>query len=208
MNTYYLFKTTVECVDAAAEADASKRICDLNSTATLVLLLSTQPPRALCRTADTIGGPCVTRCVSGTLTSAAMLGVKLAQVMVIKVKAEEKRRLESEREALFADLEESLSPELARKVISEHRRKSSARKSEAASDLLTVAVRPSAVAPSIPDVAGSTGPSVAPQAGSALPESGRGTVARAAEFESVVPHPAMLAATRVELPPQHLPQDD
>jgi hypothetical protein len=137
-----------------------------------------------------------------------MLGVKLAQVMILKVKADEERRLESEREALFADLEESLSPELARKVISEHRRKSSARKSEAASDLLTVAVRPSAVAPSIPDVARSTGPSIAPQAGSALPESGRGTVARAAEFESVVPHPAMLGATHVELPPQQLLQDD
>ncbi len=200
MNTYYLFKATAECVVAAAEADASKRICDLNSTATVVLLLSTQPPRALCRTADTIGGPCVTRCVSGTLTSAAMLGVKLAQVMVIKVKAEEKRRLESEREALFADLEESLSPELARKVISEHRRKSSAWKSEAALDLLP-ALRPSAVAPSIPDATRSTGPSVAPQAGTALPISGSGTVARAAEFEGVVPHPAMVGATLVELPP-------
>ena len=116
-----------------------------------------------------------------------MLGVKLAQVMLIKVKADEERRLESEREALFADLEESLSPELARKVISEHRRKSSAWNSEAAPDLLT-AVRPSAVAPSIPDVARSTGPSVAPQAGSALPGSGSGTVERAAEFEVVVPH--------------------
>jgi hypothetical protein len=137
-----------------------------------------------------------------------MLGVKLAQVIILKVKADEERRLESEREALFADLEESLSPELARKVISEHRRKSSARKSEAAPGPLKVAVRPSAVAPSIPDVARSTGPSVAPQAGSALLESGSGTVARAAEFESVVPHPAMLGATRVELPPQHLPQDD
>jgi hypothetical protein len=115
-----------------------------------------------------------------------MLGVKLAQVMLIKVKADEERRLESEREALFADLEESLSPELARKVISEHRRKSSAWKSEAAPDLLT-ALRPSAVAPSIPDVARSTGPSVAHQAGSALPGSGSGTVARAAEFEVVVP---------------------
>ena len=43
MNTYYLFKTTVECVDATAEADATKRTCDLNSFATLVLLLSMQP---------------------------------------------------------------------------------------------------------------------------------------------------------------------
>ena len=57
MNTYYIFKATVECVNAAAEADASKRICDLNSTASLVLLLSTEPTRALCRTSDTIGGP-------------------------------------------------------------------------------------------------------------------------------------------------------
>ena len=56
MNTYYLFKTTVECVDAAAEADASKRICDLNSAAFLVLLLSMQPPLSLCRISDTIGG--------------------------------------------------------------------------------------------------------------------------------------------------------
>ncbi len=200
MNTYYLFKATTECVDAAAEADASKRICDLNSTATVILLLSTQPPRALCRTADTIGGPCVTRCVSGTLTSAAMLGVKLAQVMVIKVKADEKRRLESEREALFADLEESLSPELARKVISEHRRKSSVWKPEAALDLLPV-MRLSAVAPSIPDVTRSTGPSVAPQAGTALPISGSGTLSSAAEFEVVVPYPAIVGATLVELPP-------
>jgi hypothetical protein len=147
--------------------------------------------------------------VSGILTSAAMLGVKVAQVMLIKVKADEERRLESEREALFADLEESLSPELARRVISEHRRKSDARKSEVALDLLTVAVRPSAVAPSIPpDVARSTGPSVAPQAGSALPGGGSRMVSHAAEFEGVVPHPAMLGATRVELPPQHLPQDD
>ena len=60
MNTYYLFKATAECVDAVAEADASKRICDLNSTATVVLLLSTQPPRALCRILDTVSGPCVT----------------------------------------------------------------------------------------------------------------------------------------------------
>ena len=93
-----------------------------------------------------------------------MLGVKLAQVMVIKVKADEERRLESEREALFADLEESLSPELARRVIREHRRKSSAWKSEAAPDPLAVALRPSAVAPSTPEVTRSTGPSVAPQA--------------------------------------------
>ena len=66
----------------------------------------------------------VTRCVSGNLTSAAMLGVKLSQVMLIKVKADEERRLESEREALYADLGESLGPEDARRVISEHRRKS------------------------------------------------------------------------------------
>jgi hypothetical protein len=118
-----------------------------------------------------------------------MLGVKLSQVMLIKVKADEERRLESEREALYADLGESLGPEDARRVISEHRRKSSAWKPEAAPDLLT-ALRPSAVAPSIPDVARSTGPSVAPQAGSALPGSGSGTVARAAGFEVVVPHPA------------------
>jgi hypothetical protein len=53
---------------------------------------------------------------SGTLTSAAMLGAKLAQVMEIKMKADEARRLETEREALVAELEESLSPELAKQV--------------------------------------------------------------------------------------------
>ena len=53
MSTYYLFKTTVECVDAAAKADA---VCDLNSAAFLVLLLSMQPPLSLCRISDTIGG--------------------------------------------------------------------------------------------------------------------------------------------------------
>ena len=53
---------------------------------------------------------------SGTLTSAAMLGAKLARVMEIKMKADEARRLETEREALVAELEESLSPELAKQV--------------------------------------------------------------------------------------------
>ena len=41
MNTYYLVKSTVECVDAATEADASKRVCDLDAMTTLILMLST-----------------------------------------------------------------------------------------------------------------------------------------------------------------------
>jgi hypothetical protein len=64
MSTYYLFKTTVECVDAAAKADTvcdlnsakADAVCDLNSAAFLVLLLSMQPPLSLCRISDTIGG--------------------------------------------------------------------------------------------------------------------------------------------------------
>ena len=37
MNTYYLVKSTVECV----EADASERVCDLDAMTTLILMLST-----------------------------------------------------------------------------------------------------------------------------------------------------------------------
>ncbi len=40
MNAYYLLQSTVECVDAAAEADPSKKICDLDATTTLILMLS------------------------------------------------------------------------------------------------------------------------------------------------------------------------
>ena len=45
-----------------------------------------------------------------------MLGFKLAHVEVLKLKSDEKKRLEAEREALIAELEETLSPELALQV--------------------------------------------------------------------------------------------
>jgi hypothetical protein len=45
-----------------------------------------------------------------------MLGAKVTQVELIKVKADEARRLESERAVLFEQLEAVLSPEVAHQV--------------------------------------------------------------------------------------------
>jgi hypothetical protein len=45
MNACFLLQSTLECVDAAAEVDASKRICDLDATSTLILMLSTARPQ-------------------------------------------------------------------------------------------------------------------------------------------------------------------
>lgn len=54
--------------------------------------------------------------IAATLTSAAMLGYKLAHVEIIKFAMTEQKRLEEERAALLSELGESLSPELALQV--------------------------------------------------------------------------------------------
>jgi hypothetical protein len=54
--------------------------------------------------------------IAATLTSAAMLGYKLAHVEIIKFAIDEQKRLEEERAALLSELGESLSPELALQV--------------------------------------------------------------------------------------------
>ncbi len=53
---------------------------------------------------------------AGTLTSAAMLGYKLAHTEVIKFAMDENARLQQERTALLDELEGSLNPELALQV--------------------------------------------------------------------------------------------
>jgi hypothetical protein len=45
-----------------------------------------------------------------------MLGFKLAHVEILKLKLDEQKRLEADREALIAELEAALSPELALQV--------------------------------------------------------------------------------------------
>jgi hypothetical protein len=50
---------------------------------------------------------------AGAMTSIALFGFKLAHFQLIKIKAEEKERLEHERAGVILALEEALSPELA-----------------------------------------------------------------------------------------------
>jgi hypothetical protein len=111
MNTIYIVRTMTECVDTF-DGDKSHRVCDLDPSTTLFLLLSTPAPTVFAgHVCDTCFVPIV-----GTITSAAMLGFKLAHVEVLKLKWDEQKRLEAEREALIGELEEALSPELALRV--------------------------------------------------------------------------------------------
>ena len=64
----------------------------------------------------TRGGTHASHRLPGTLTSAVSLGFKFAHVEVLKLKLDERKRLEAEREALIDELEASLSPELALQV--------------------------------------------------------------------------------------------
>lgn len=64
----------------------------------------------------TCGGAHASHGLPGTLTSAVSLGFKFAFVEVLKLKLDERKRLEAEREALIDELEASLSPELALQV--------------------------------------------------------------------------------------------
>ena len=113
MNTIYILRTVTECVGTFNKSEKSERVCDLDVSTTLFLLLSTPVFTALaCRTC---AAPASFRS-PGLLTSAAMLGFKLAHVEILKLKLDEQKRLEAEREALIAELEATLSPELALQV--------------------------------------------------------------------------------------------
>ena len=110
MNTIYIVRSMTECVGTFNMREKSERVCDLDVSTTLFLLLSTPVFTALaCRTC---AAPASFRS-PGLLTSAAMLGFKLAHVEILKLKLDEQKRLEAERAALIAELEATLSPELA-----------------------------------------------------------------------------------------------
>jgi hypothetical protein len=113
MNTIYIVRSMTECVGTFNMREKSERVCDLDVSTTLFLLLSTPVFTALaCRTC---AAPASFRS-PGLLTSAAMLGFKLAHVEILKLKLDEQKRLEAERAALIAELEATLSPELALQV--------------------------------------------------------------------------------------------
>ena len=113
MNTIYIVRTVTECVGTFNKSEKSERVCDLDVSTTFFLLLSTPELTAL--VCCTCAAPASFR-LPGLLTSAAMLGFKLAHVEILKLKLDEQKRLEAERAALIAELEATLSPELALQV--------------------------------------------------------------------------------------------
>jgi len=124
MNTYFFLRTVLECVETF-HGDKSTRVCDLDFRATLVLLLSTplDPGRHVIGRSDgrdRAGGDLWLPLAAATMTSAAMLGFKLAQAEALKREIDEHKRLEKERTALVAELEAALSPELALQVCLGH----------------------------------------------------------------------------------------
>jgi hypothetical protein len=112
MNTIYIVRTMTECVGTFNSAK-SERVCDLDAGTTLFLFLSTPVLAAL--VCHTCAVPASFR-LPGLLTSAAMLGFKLAHVEILKLKLEEQKWMEAERAALIAELDATLSPELALQV--------------------------------------------------------------------------------------------
>ncbi len=112
MNTIYIIRAMVECVEAFS-SPKNEGVCDLDESTTLLLVFSTPAlPTLPC-------APVRTRApqrLPGILTSAAMLGFKLAQIEILKLKLDEEKRLEQERANLIVELEAALSPEMARQV--------------------------------------------------------------------------------------------
>ena len=107
----YIERSFSECVDTAALS----RICDLKPSHFVVLILSAQLPdpyhylRGLERESFYV-------CHAGAITSAALLGFKLAHLSRIKSRAEEQQRLEAERAGLIKELEAALTPDVAEQV--------------------------------------------------------------------------------------------
>jgi hypothetical protein len=113
MNTIYIVRSVTECVGTFDKSEKSERVCDLDVSTTFFLFLST--PVLTVLACSTCAAPASLR-LPGLLTSAAMLGFKLAHVEILKLSLDEQKRLEAERAALIAELEDTLSPELALQV--------------------------------------------------------------------------------------------
>ena len=117
MNTIYIVTMMDECV-RTFNSETSKRVCDLVPSKTLILFLSTSATRRLMLGPRDAGSAQALRLRfdAGTLTSAAMLGYKVAHAEVIKFAMDENERLKQERAELLGELEASLSPETALQV--------------------------------------------------------------------------------------------
>ncbi len=97
MNSLFVIRSVSECVDLATGAKSTiSSTCDLPSGQLVLMLLS-------------------------LLTSALMLGMKLASVEIVRLKQQEMSRMEVERDTMLRELQEELqaavgSPEEAREV--------------------------------------------------------------------------------------------
>ena len=97
MNSLFVIRSVIECVDLATGAKSTiSSTCDLQSGQLVLMLLS-------------------------LLTSALMLGMKLASIEIVRLKQQEMSRMEAERDTMLRELQEELqaavgSPEEAREV--------------------------------------------------------------------------------------------
>ena len=100
MCTYYLSRSLHECL-AAVNAKDYEKVCDLERGWRTMILLGS------------------------ALTSFAMLGFKMAHIQVVRLQFTEQQRMEREREELIAELEQTVSADVAGKVGGILRRRSS-----------------------------------------------------------------------------------
>ena len=92
MCTYYLGRALQECL-AAVNAQDYQKVCDLDRGWRTMILLGS------------------------ALTSFAMLGFKLAHIQVVRMQFSEQQRMEREREELIAELEQTVSADVAGKYM-------------------------------------------------------------------------------------------
>jgi hypothetical protein len=126
MCTYYLGRALQECL-AAVNAQDYQKVCDLDRGWRTMILLGS------------------------ALTSFAMLGFKLAHIQVVRMQFSEQQRMEREREELIAELEQTVSADVAGKVGGILKRRSSV----GAGVLL-----PAGIHPGLPGLEGYRDPSV------------------------------------------------
>jgi hypothetical protein len=97
MNSLFVIRSVSECVDLATGSKSTiSSTCDLKSGQLVLMLLS-------------------------VLTSALMLGMKVASVEIVRLQQQEMSRMEAERDTMLRELQEELqaavgSPEEAREV--------------------------------------------------------------------------------------------
>jgi hypothetical protein len=94
MNTIFVTRSVIDCVDVAAGAKLTT--CDLQPGGQLVLL------------------------VLSMLTSALMLGSKLASFEIIRLKQQEIVRIEAERDIMLQELQEELEAAVSNPRLSHH----------------------------------------------------------------------------------------